>query len=298
MYTYDEATRADQYDNTTKKIAQWVKKDLQFSIDIFRSIVKLEEPITDEWEPTEFPEDATAGKKAIFGEKVKEYMLRLRTYDNNRTKVYTIVYGQCSESMKCKLEGLDEWEEIDDEHNLVKLLKSITECMINQQDSKSPIVGAVSSIASVFKIRQKRHEGLQEYRKRFSASVDVLKHIGVYLGKALTKINNNILKIEKKKGREDAVKKEIDEAEVTASDKLLEVDFLTGADKARFQEVLNDLDKQYLKGKDEYPKDVTSAYDRLLGWTKTSVSQDTTFNDGISFAQGSTLGGEATGKVK
>lgn len=126
-------------------------------MDIYKSIVNLKEPNKDDWEPEDPPENATAGKKAIFAEKVKEYMLRVRTYENNRTKMYTIAYGQCSDDMKCKLEGQDDWEDIDDEHNLVKLLKSIKAWILNQQESKIPIVGAVSSIASVFKIRQKRH---------------------------------------------------------------------------------------------------------------------------------------------
>lgn len=61
--------------------------------------------------------------------------------------------------------------------------------MLNQQDSKSPVVRAVSSISAVFRIRQKRHEGLQDYRTRFMATVDVLKHIGVELGRALVTIS-------------------------------------------------------------------------------------------------------------
>lgn len=114
VYTYDEAARADQYEKTTKQIGQWVKKELQFSIDIYNSIKRLEEPDKDMWEPEDLLEDATAGKRAIFNEKKKEFMLRSRTYDNNRTKVYTVVYGQCSDAMRCKLEAQDEWDEIDE----------------------------------------------------------------------------------------------------------------------------------------------------------------------------------------
>lgn len=286
VYTYDEAARADQYDKTTKQIGQWVKKELQFSIDIYNSIKCLKEPDRDKWEPEELPEDATTGKRAIFNEKIKEFMLRSRTYDNNRTKVYTIVYGQCSDAMRCKLEAQDDWDEIEEEHNLVKLVKSIKAWMLNQQDSKSPVVRAVSSISAVFRIRQKRHEGLQEYRNRFTATVDVAKHTGVELGKALVTISNNVLKSDhKKEKRDDATSEEVKNAEATALDKLLAVAFLLGADKARFQEVITDLENQYLKGKDEYPKDVTSAYTRLLGWNKNVSKNETPFNDGLSFAQ-------------
>lgn len=33
VYTYDSAARANQYDKTTEKVAEWVKKDLSFSMD-------------------------------------------------------------------------------------------------------------------------------------------------------------------------------------------------------------------------------------------------------------------------
>lgn len=85
----------------------------------------------------------------------------------------------------------------------------------------------------------------------------------------------------KKDHRKNTTNEELDKAEATALDKLLAVTFLLGADKARFQEVITDLDNQYLKGKDEYPKDVTSAYNRLLGWNKNLSKQETPYNDGF-----------------
>lgn len=51
MYTYDSFERQNKYDKTTEKVAQWVKKELNFSMDIYNSIIKLEEPNTEEWKP-------------------------------------------------------------------------------------------------------------------------------------------------------------------------------------------------------------------------------------------------------
>lgn len=47
MYTYDSVARAKQYEKTTKKISEWVEKELTFSKDIWKAMASLKEPDTD-----------------------------------------------------------------------------------------------------------------------------------------------------------------------------------------------------------------------------------------------------------
>lgn len=70
--------------------------------------------------------------------------------------MFSIVLGQCSETMKTKLEGQDDWEYIEDERNLVSLLKNIKVWMLNQQETKSPPMSTVNSIMAMFRVRRGR----------------------------------------------------------------------------------------------------------------------------------------------
>lgn len=79
-------------------------------------------------------------------------------------------------------------------HNLVKLLESIKIWMINQQNTKIMIVEVDYSIQSLSKLRQQKNESLAEFRKRFVAVTDVLKHIEVQLGRTLVRIVDETLK--------------------------------------------------------------------------------------------------------
>lgn len=195
VYTYDAQTRADQYDTTTKKVAEWAETNLLFNNDIRRTIIKLKKPDTKTWRPTK-PADNNTDKYAEdeYKEEFKEYQLRKRTYKNNYAKMFAIVHGQCSETLKTKLEGQDEWEDIEDERDMVSLLKNIKVWMLNQQESKSPPMSALSAIIAMFRMEQGQYEGLVEYRRRFVAAVEVLDHIEVDLGKALVKLVRNTLK--------------------------------------------------------------------------------------------------------
>lgn len=91
VYTYDSAARADQYEKTTEHIAEYLKNDMAFPNDIWELVTTLEEPDTDTWMP-DIPkvganEDDTL-KKAIFNEEVKEYMMRKRTFSNNKSRAF------------------------------------------------------------------------------------------------------------------------------------------------------------------------------------------------------------------
>lgn len=109
VYTYDSTARANQYEKTTKKISEWVEKELAFSKDIWKAITSLKNPDTNLWKPTPPGAEVAVTKmeESLFNEEIKEYMLRKRTFENNAFKVYKIVLGQCSEAMKAKLEGQD-----------------------------------------------------------------------------------------------------------------------------------------------------------------------------------------------
>lgn len=81
--------------------------------------------------------------QAKFNEKVKQVIKREESFDKNRTAVYLIVFGQFSGSMRAQLEGQDDWEDINQKNDLVKLLKSIRVWMLNQQISKSPTMSMI-----------------------------------------------------------------------------------------------------------------------------------------------------------
>ena len=48
VYTYDSAARTNQYEKTSEKIAQWTKREMSFPMDIWRAVIGLEEPDTDD----------------------------------------------------------------------------------------------------------------------------------------------------------------------------------------------------------------------------------------------------------
>lgn len=186
-------------------------------------------------------------------------MLRKRTYGNTNSKLYNVVLGQCSKALEAKLEGKEDWDTIQKGHDLVNLMKSIKVRMLNQQEGQKPVLSTYSAISTLFRLRQSRHENLEEYRKRFVETRDVLEHIRVVLKGGQVKIADKILQKDFNKTRDNAKDDEANIAETREGDRLLVIAFIKSADEARYGEVITDLENAFIKGINQLTYDITAA---------------------------------------
>lgn len=163
----------------TKKITECIQKDLSFVPDIWGAITELKEPNKDDCKPTGPADGAemTEAQKMELVVEVEKYVFRKRTYGNNKFKVYSIILWQCSEAMKAKLEGQDDLDTVNNNHDLVAQLKNVKVWTLNQQSDRSSVLSTYFAITTLFQMRQQHHEDLTEFRKTFMATADVLKHI-------------------------------------------------------------------------------------------------------------------------
>lgn len=110
MYTHDAAAQMYQYANSTEAVTAWVKINLEFPIDIWIVMAKFKSP-----EQTERNPKATVLKKSedkeikenVLNEKIKKYIYRVQEYEDNKSNVFKIVLGQCSDALRAKLRRQD-----------------------------------------------------------------------------------------------------------------------------------------------------------------------------------------------
>lgn len=165
-----------------------------------------------------------------------------------------MVIGQSSEATKAKLEAREDWEETNRDHDLVSLLKSINSLMHNQmQNDRYTSLAAYESIRSIINIRQHRHEETADYRKRFTAAVEVLEHIDVAFGAMFQGVAEYILTKTFNTTREEASDDLATEAEGKAVKSVLAVMFLQQAFQARYGEVSRELQKDFIKKEGQLP---------------------------------------------
>ena len=119
---------------------------------------------------------------------------------------------------------------------------------------------------NVYAYRQKSHQSLADYYKKFCSMIDVLEHYGGRFGddQALTaKVMDELMidsETEKKKFEADSI--------TMARQRALAIAFIRRADQDRFGNLLTDLLNQDALGNDQFPRKLAGAYAALTNYTK------------------------------
>ena len=286
IYTIDGGNRADKYQKTTEKIAQYVEQECKDSGDLVRAMETLEEFDFAECRPDEPDDVESLGyvEKMVLDNEVKQFVMRTKNYKDNKAKVFSIVFGQCTEALRAELEVRKDWDDVKAKRDLVSLLKAVKARMLNQQKEVHPYVAAHSALRTMFIMRQGRHESDTDYVKRFRAQVDVLESMGINIGALVESRVNAEIKSKFDEERDDATNDQIVEAEGIASGKLLSIMLLLGSHVNTNGGVARELSNSFLTDRDLYPTTIPDTQNLLFHYKPLVHVHHTGANDGINFA--------------
>ena len=76
-------------------------------------------------------------EKDIYREDVKEYVKYKCALSKSSKRIYSLVLGQCTESLQAKMKEKEEWKEIDEKSDSVELLKRINEIVFKVDTGKN-----------------------------------------------------------------------------------------------------------------------------------------------------------------
>ncbi len=82
-------------------------------------------------------------------------------------KAYATVYGQCSEDVKEKLGVMSDWERIQNEQFLHKLIQKIKRICVGFDDHKQEVFNLVQALKMLFLYTQNKKHSIKEYGRNF-----------------------------------------------------------------------------------------------------------------------------------
>ena len=279
-YIYDcsDSRQADQFAKTTKEIAEFVGRTYKYGGDARLAIENLEIPVFPE--PDDPPAGASKTKERIWEKLVDEHVKRQIYMTENVKTIYSLVWGQCSDIMRQKLEALDGFDSISTGGNGIQLLKSIKSLTYNFQSQKY-LPHSLHETTRRFYLFSQGKLPTVIYHEQFVNMVEVIDTIKGSIGMApgleeiVAKENNK------------AVADLTDAEKMEAKERYLAVAFLLGSDRARFGKLIENLENDFLQGRDNYPKSVTGAFNILINWKqdpRNLVRSVGVTNDGVAFA--------------
>jgi len=249
-----------QYSDTLKAIADYVGQhythggDIRFMIDNLRdyAFVRPENPqdANDqfEWESWKKQLDIHWKRKGV--------------YADNKMKLYSLIWGQSTRSTQSKLETHQDFEECKAEYDSLKLIKIIREFVFRSDDWQYKFKAEDQAKRNYYNLKQTPDMSCQEYFERVRNAVDVIKSLGG------STIDNMHLKDElpDREPRGGYTTEQLAGAKTRIENKTIAYGILVRADRSRYGKLIEEVENDFLKGNNDYPKTPTEAYNLLVNY--------------------------------
>jgi hypothetical protein len=135
IYDCSDSRQSDVYTKTTKEIGEYVGRTYRYGSDVRRAVQKLTMPAT-----MPAPADPADGTNhsvvRMWKKKIDEFVKRELALEENLRTLYTLVWGQCTEIVRARLEAFDGYERMSEDYDSLTLLKAIKSIAFNFQSTK------------------------------------------------------------------------------------------------------------------------------------------------------------------
>ena len=174
--------------------------------------------------------------------------------------------------MQAKIKSDDAYTNMHEDSNSLELLKVIKGIAYKFESQKNIYLALDDAKCAFYAYRQGADETNANYMAKFRNTIEVIEHFGRTIGE------DRALMIEELKaaGRDasDASSKDIKTAIDTAKRKAHAMAFLKRADKGRYGLLITELENQFTRGTDQYPTNITEAYNLLVNYKKPATSRE------------------------
>jgi hypothetical protein len=215
---------------TTKEIAEYAGRTFKKEDDVRLAIENLSLPTL--VLPADPVDDTNKRLNRIWEKEVDEYVKRKTYLEDNMKTVYSLVWGQCTDMTRQKLESLDAFDAITAGGDGLALLKAIKDLVYNFQSQKYLPHALHESKRRFYLCAQSKFATTSTYLEQFQNTVDDIEHSGGTIGKDPGIMNS----LAAKKGVDignmepDALNDLAEEAQ----EQYLAVAFLLSADNGRY----------------------------------------------------------------
>jgi hypothetical protein len=125
---------ADQFTKTTREICEYVGRTYKYGADTKMALETMAEPTFTE--PTDPDATATRTQVRNWEKQVDEHVKRGSMLTESLKSAYSLIYGQCSNAMRAKLESRPNHIAIEGAADLIGLLENIRTVMFHFQSQR------------------------------------------------------------------------------------------------------------------------------------------------------------------
>ena len=282
-YVYDTGigrNNAEIFSKTTKAIAEYVAREYSGAGEFRNGLPEMTLPTLTAPPP---PADtATMVQIKIWELDFKEYRKRMEERERNMEKTYALILGQCSKTIRDRIEAHEHWNAVNTSSNALGLLRLIRQSLYQRATRRQETHALIEAETALMRFRQSERMSNSDYLEKLRDLVEVYEHLGGEPGTSKARVDTLLIDPELA-DEDDRI-----EAKAKAREEYLAVLLLTKSDPKRYGALVTDVENAYTRGQNGYPTTVSGAYDMLVNYRNPSQAlrmqnQDT----GIAFVQDS-----------
>ena len=260
IFVCSDSRQANKYLTAFKRITEYVGAEFKYGGNIRRSIENskhFETPM-----PTAPIDNDTALLKMILNRKIDIYVKRDGIIDENLQKAHPLIHGQCTELLKSNLKTSANWETVSYQYDMLGLLGAIKTIIYKFEDQKYLPLSLHHAKTNFYALRQGNLPNT-DYLDRFMNLVDMSESYDAKLYyQAMFKIAQDFT-VYSTTAEADLQDNEIEMIETTAQEIYLACVFVINSDLRQYVRLIEDLENDYTKGNDNYPRNMVKAYQFL-----------------------------------
>eukprot|EP00957_Ditylum_brightwellii_P116434 8881364-Ditylum_brightwellii.AAC.1 len=104
------------------------------------------------------------------------YLNRKKTNQENKSKLFTMIIGQCTDLVISKLESKNNWTKTEATNDVVELLNMIKDIPHKYKTQSYPFKDVHNMMKGFYLLNQKDTYTLDQYIESFLDNIDVIKH--------------------------------------------------------------------------------------------------------------------------
>ncbi len=150
--------------------------------DLMPLYTDLQDPVIEKPEPLSVEDAEVLIEQLLWKETVKDFIARRRSLVDNLRAVYSVVWGQCSPTMKAKLMSMDDYESQSRNCACAWLLRQIKAVMYKFEGQRDIFLAMGEARSTLKRCKQQPHETNAIYFDQFKSLVDAFEHYGGTIG--------------------------------------------------------------------------------------------------------------------
>ena len=278
QYTVGSAKQASDFVTVTNYLVNYIRRTYVKGEDIANALENLEDVDLKAEAPSmrvsiNADPQVAAREDEQFKEEYKieytEYNRRLTKYKENKVSAEALLWNQCSNIMRSKIQSRKDYESTI-KGDPVMLLTAIKEHALSYESTRYRQATIFDSMKSLLNLRQKDEENSIDYLKRFKAARDVFySHVGK--GFCFPRVSEDDEDFKALSEEFDQILNRINEPRLLDimeemrtinkkyTEEFMAYAYLENTDKSRYGSIMTGLETQFSLDHDQYPKTLISA---------------------------------------